>query len=298
MGNSSKFDVDLKRSLCLLNYRSMLRSLQSAEKAFNSARLHFSRELELLMDISMNRNQQCKTVLYPLFKKVARLFLNLKNKQMDILKSKFFYEKFKGKTYNKRSETQKPDQRQNNKRLHFDRRRLFNFRHSTNRTRRTGNPGNRAQSLFDVSELPLRLRATCRAQKIQTADQPQSVLSVQEQVCLTSLIVFETLDSLNHFVSSCGSFWKSFNDMQRQYPSLILLMNHHLTDPCFAMFKEVFLKPRNQVFVETVDKGIQTPVHFVEKHIGRMLGNLKITTTGGMNGICAEKCFKWSTFEI
>lgn len=61
-----------------------------------TAQLHFFRELDLLKDVAMNRNQQCKTVLYPLFKKVARLFLNLKGKQIDILKNKFFFEKFKG----------------------------------------------------------------------------------------------------------------------------------------------------------------------------------------------------------
>jgi hypothetical protein len=73
----------------------MLLSVETSEKAFLSAQLHFFRELDLLKDVTMNRKQQCKTVLYPLFKKVARLFLNLKEKQMNIFKNKFFYEKFK-----------------------------------------------------------------------------------------------------------------------------------------------------------------------------------------------------------
>ena len=62
--------------------------------------------------------------------------------------------------------------------------------------------------------------------------------------------------------------WSSFEKMMQEFPPLIILMGLHLRDPSFAMFKEVFLKPRNEVFVETVDRCIQTPVHFVEKHIG------------------------------
>jgi hypothetical protein len=81
--------------------------------------------------------------------------------------------------------------------------------------------------------------------------------------------VFENLNSLKNFVSDPDSYYKKMTEMMKQFPPLILLMNSHLRDPAFVMFKEVFLKPRNQVFVETVDKGLQTPVHFVEKHIGK-----------------------------
>lgn len=96
---SLDFTRSLQRALCLLNFRSLLRSIFSAEKTLKSARLHFSRELDLLRDVATNRNQQCKTVLFPLFKKVARLFLDLKTKQIDIFKNRFFFEKFKGASF-------------------------------------------------------------------------------------------------------------------------------------------------------------------------------------------------------
>jgi hypothetical protein len=85
------------------------------------------------------------------------------------------------------------------------------------------------------------------------------------------LLVFENLDSLTKFVNDPDGVWKNMEELMHQHPPLIILMNLHLNDPNFSMFKEVFLKPRNQVFVETIDKGIQTPVHFVEKHIGKFI---------------------------
>ena len=62
---------------------------------------------------------------------------------------------------------------------------------------------------------------------------------------------------------------QKFEEIQIEYPSFLFLFLNSTTLKDFDLFKEVFYKPRSEVFLETVDKGIQTPVHFVEKYIGK-----------------------------
>ena len=93
---------------------------------------------------------------------------------------------------------------------------------------------------------------------------------------INRIIVFENIESLKIFVDDPHKMWKEFESMMKKQPSIIILMNLHLKDPFFKMFKEVFLKPRNQVFIKTIEKEIQTPVHFVEKKIGTKIFTIDI----------------------
>lgn len=81
--------------------------------------------------------------------------------------------------------------------------------------------------------------------------------------------MFESLETLAKFAEDPESIWSSLAELMQEHPPLLVLLGRHTSESEFAMFREVFLKPGSQVFVETVDRASQTPVHFVEKHIGK-----------------------------
>lgn len=82
-------------------------------------------------------------------------------------------------------------------------------------------------------------------------------------------LYFSNSKNLEEFYDTSIKFYNDLGKMIVQYPNLKFMIKNTSTESNQGLFAKMMNETQGRVFVETVDKGIQTPTHIIEKHIGK-----------------------------
>lgn len=87
-------------------------------------------------------------------------------------------------------------------------------------------------------------------------------------ICNLRQIYFENSKNLEEFYQNSEKILKRFHAYSEKYPNLKFLVKQKSEESKTCLFLKMMNKTQGRMFVETVDKGVQTPTHIIEKHIG------------------------------
>ena len=93
----AKFESKIQKILLIETFQKLKSKLIETKKVFDKEVMHFVRTIDNLKKYATEQNQESKSILYPLFKKISNLFLNVKSKELEILKIDHIFTSIKGK---------------------------------------------------------------------------------------------------------------------------------------------------------------------------------------------------------